>query len=935
MTISSNQFCTNLIKEFFKPSGPTTIKTQTRDEINRPLVNATIINNFRINDIGKIEIELEGLQIKPSKNLFRQDCFDFNCFEEEGITTNIKSISSICLVNPGNNQPNKFLTKKQRLDNNLTCFVDSNNNESYFIRGSIDEEGYVYFAQIGTVNMKSGTLSIIEQNVPFYSSSKSNSLFALSQKQIGKGVKFALIKRASKTTLEDVGIVYGQLEEEFYLPHNSLKSNRSFVAQDQTINLENLSLNLLLLSNFNQYELKDNQIIYRNQNFSSPLIETVLNQSVTRLINLILTEEGLQQGSIPLNLASYSSSEEEYNSSANLNYINKITTCFQPNCFDPECFETITNNNLIKRDIDNRSIAWVIMYLCSHLINYNLDINIEIKQLINYLLNQKDKTTKLYFKGWAQKEFLYNKEELLDENNEEIVSEDLNLLYSEPEILLNPEVNNYTEALEKDTSILTSTNISIFFALLKLFEVTQDITYLIEADTLYNAIKKYLINNLNLYKHSLIENNASVESTTYQLMLSLTLDEYDNINEIIEFFKLRLNSVPQQSNEEVFVGNDLVLVNTSIVETAPLDILNSDDDLNLFTNTSFDNISSIEDIFKYNYLIYSNLNLLNEKIYLPFLDEIKIKYKIIQNKVEADRNNSALIFAIGYLINNNTILKLENSKFKCIKEFNNYRFQKTAALNNLLINTPKDYGWFNTNALNQDSNIRDIYNSISKVLAKNATGYSSINNKISIDDMYGITLNKKALDYNLFRFNKEDDISFRARIKLEIFNRGITKLSLENKLNIYNSPINILDNYKPILSFESNNAGLFNTNWGEGYFQGGELYNTNIITINSLQPIEPDVYLEIEKLRPAGIKVIINEVLTFSINNSSSVINITDITDGCPHLRLETTNDLLSESSTNFCMEDTTLLTNCLNIGLENGDELLTETSDLICIEGD
>lgn len=237
--ITSNQFSINLIPEFFKPSGPILEKNQLSEDNRRPLLNCKITQGFRISDLGKVEIELEGLRLLPSKNIFNQECFDFNCFEEEGLYSYVKGISDICLVAQNNSLPNKLMTAEERRLLNKSCFIDNTNNSTFFIRGTKDINNTVYSADIGTVNLTSGSVSIIDENVPFFSSSKSNSLFALSPRKIGRGVKIAIIKKITKTNVETIGTIYGELENEFYFPHTTLIKNRKYTSKGQKLNLEN------------------------------------------------------------------------------------------------------------------------------------------------------------------------------------------------------------------------------------------------------------------------------------------------------------------------------------------------------------------------------------------------------------------------------------------------------------------------------------------------------------------------------------------------------------------------------------------------------------------------------------------------------------------------------------------------------------------------
>lgn len=903
MAISKTQFCVNLLSEFFKPAGNIIPKSQLVTDNNRPLLNARINQGFKISDTGTVVVELQGINYQPGKNLFTQDCFEFNCFEEEGLEGAYINIGTdICLVQSTRDNP--YMTPEQRAQNNTTCFLDSFGKKRYFVRGTSDIFDYVYVADIGIVNITSGFFTVLDANVPFYSTNEPGSIFARSIRKIPYGVKAVRIKRVSLTNIEIIGTVYGQLDQEFYFPHSIIKPNRSFTYEGQQIKLEDLSINLLLMSSFKRFEIKANQIIYRNINYSSPELENIVFKSGQVLSNLINNDVVPQRGSVPKFITSYLNSEDQYNSRADEQYLNLITDCFSVGCFQPDCFEQIINNSLIERTIDNRAIAWLIQFMTSYAINYNVNLTEEITKLIEYIIRQKNPSNKLYYKGWDQ----------IEEECVELATEDLQDLQTEfgEDICLegeDPESTSlfYNNSLQLNSNIVTSTNVAIFLALLKAFEYTQDFNYIVEADELFTAINKYLVNSSNLFQHSLSIANTSIESATYQLILNLVTEEYGSINELIAFFKARLFATPEPLNAAVQVGPDDVFVGTDLVITPEI-VIDADADNKLFTLTEFDEITSSEDIFKFNYLAFSSFKFLNNKVSIPFLETIVEKYAIIEQSVVDNRANTSLIFALGCLIDNDSFLGFNNIRFNSLLDFNNYRFQKDVMFNTMLLRTPKDYNWFNPAALTRGTHVGGLLYSFAKSLARVNAEYEKIQRSLSIDELYGVLLNQKAEDYNLVRFNKEEDQVFRTRIKNEIFTRAITRPNIESKLKLFNSEVSINDNYPAVVSYETSDDELFNTAWGVGYLQGPNIYNTNIVTFNFAQPIEADVYQEIQNMKPAGIKLELVEVYTFRvasfIGGGGTAITVTDINAGCDNLDLETGDDILLEDGNRICLED-------------------------------
>jgi hypothetical protein len=196
-----------------------------------------------------------------------------------------------------------------------------------------------------------------------------------------------------------------------------------------------------------------------------------------------------------------------------------------------------------------------------------------------------------------------------------------------------------------------------------------------------------------------------------------------------------------------------------------------------------------------------------------------------------------------------------------------------------------------------------MYKAIAQALAKNAVEYETINQNISLDSVYGINLNRKAKEYGIKRLTKESDSSLRNRIKIEIYNRGINKPAIVDRLLNLNTNVNIADNYQTILSTEDNNNSLYTNNWGEGYLQGGSNYNSNITTFNFNEPVEEDVYNEVYKLKPAGTKIQIRENLTFFIQNNSTGIKVSEVSVVLDDCGINTENNLalITEDNTSIC----------------------------------
>lgn len=315
MAISQSQFCVNLLSEYFSPGGPINTKSQLSSDVRRPLLSAKIISGFRITSISNVEVELFGIVDKKGDNLFSAECFSFNCFNESGLETSIENVSDVCIVDTGTET--KYMDKNDRTANGLSCYVNSFGKKQFFVRGTLDKDNAVYLADFGIVNPIFGNRVIVERNVPFFFKKKVGSIFARTNKPLPSGIKVVTIKKVTQFGLITIGSIYGQLEQEFYFPHNTLVPGRSFTAEDQKIDLENLSLNLLLFTSFKRFQAKDNQFIYRNNNYSSPEIENIIINSADTLVSLVNSDQDVAQlGSIPKTITSYLNNESQYNSEA-------------------------------------------------------------------------------------------------------------------------------------------------------------------------------------------------------------------------------------------------------------------------------------------------------------------------------------------------------------------------------------------------------------------------------------------------------------------------------------------------------------------------------------------------------------------------------------------------------------------------------------------
>lgn len=951
--ISNLDFCLNLLLDHFNPGGPINKLVQTSKDKKRPFVKGNIVQGFELDYKGRVRVNLEGIVIAPTsednikRESFAFECFEVNCFESTLVETNIP-ISNICkqtveitkVLNEGivtktirlinhpdaeeevstynkiesENLPEgvpvieiktrpvvfsqadsnysgynrseqctneKDLENEQQPLENLVCDLDLNGNPTFYARGEKDIGGSMYFADFGYTDITTTDFIIIERNVPFSFSSIDNVLTAISTEIIPEGIKTISIKEFKAGALKEIGKVYGQFQDSFYFPHIKLDFARGF--DNQEIDLEDLALNLLIFMGIKSTPQVENRILYRAINYSSPELEQVIINSFDTLSNLINTDSSsLLENSIPKLFNSFTKQDSDYNFLADEQYLSEEQFCFEDSCFTEGSFKPFENNVLINRSVDNRSIGWTVYAFASFIVNYTEDnYKISVSNLLNYLLNQKD-STGLFYKGWDQ-----------------VSSKD-----------------TYNNSLVQNKEILLSTNISIFIALLKGFEVTQNFRYLLEASFIKNKIDKYFTNSKGFLNHSLTIKEESIESSIYSLLYFYILGEYNKLNVPTKFLGDNLVSTAAQKDSAVYADSNIVLKDQEVVVTSSkvtVENLNQ-----IFRNNLIDKYNETYEVIKTNYLAYSLLRLISSQTEVSFINKLNNTFNQIQEKIIENREDASLIYASACMINNNSFLSIENNKFNSIIDFNNLEFSKNNIFESMLKLIPTDYAWFDKKILNKESNIGQILYTAAVQEALIKCKKSFLNRMTTVFYMYGNLLTNKAFDVGIKRGIKESDSSLKQKISLRIQYKGNTKEQIEKHLDFYNTSGVVKDNYRMIQAFTTEDDNIYSNNWGEGYLSGTEKASNLIYTINIYQPLEEDVSLFLKSILPSGIKAKVNEVLSFTIgatdcgfkNVGRGTINgcigfrIREQDLGCPNIDLEDGSDLGREVGGKICRED-------------------------------
>lgn len=942
--INKINFCADLVLEHFNPAGPINQLSQNIKDDNRPYIKGVISQGFEIDYSGVVRVDLKGLVSSTNKinkrESFSFECFEPSCFEATLVETEV-NISNICKQTVEITKETKLETRTRVLqkevreegvvvqpeiteefevpittetlkvlrnpealtevrkypavepyvlnipsteikirpftfssDNKLNvCDLFPNEKPIYYARGAQDIEDNLYFADYGYIDPTTKDFILVDKNIPFSSSQLENTFTSKSIEPIPKGIKYVKIHKLEQGKLNFIGIVYGQLTDNFYFPQQKLVYKKDLF--NQSITLEDLSLNLLLFMEVNYSDNLNNSktLLYRNQNFSNSEIESTIVNSFETLSNLLNSDNQTSlYNSIPNKFNSYSKTDSEYNSLADSDYLELPQDCFSTDCFDADCFKAFDKSKiLINRSVKNKSIAWAIIAFSSYIVNYNKVVyKNTVKSLISYLLSQKDSSTGLFYLGW------------IDSNSKA----------------------SYSDSLILDSNIDTSTNLTIFLALLKVFEVTQDFSYLLEASFLKSKISNYLFNSNHTFKHSLNNEKESIESSTYGLMYLYIIKDYKKLKPSVQFLNNNLFLVePINLVNKVF--NDLDQVKDKDNFVLDNILKGNESEFNqLFKKTPNDTYDSDTETLKINYLAYSSIKLINDLIDTSLLNTLN-KYSLkVEERIQYKRRDATLLFATSCLIFNKSFLEFSSNKFESLIDLNNLEFSKEYIFNKLIKNIPVDYSWIKKDVLNKESNIGQLLYSVAIEQSINKSKKGFISRMSSLEYLYGDMLNQKAADVGVAREVKESDESLRLKIIRKINYIGNTKNQIEEQVSFYDTKISIKDNYKMVQAFVSNEAVNFSYNWGEGFLSGTEKANNLIYTINVYQPLEEDVSNFLKTLLPAGIKANINEVFNFNIGDSSVGFKLAEEDAGCPNIKLENNSNLALEGLGRICLED-------------------------------
>lgn len=419
-------------------------------------------SGFEFNGGSLLKGEVSNIDFNSS-SVFEAFCFEEACFENQGIWTTA-------------------LTSSQSKQVSGTTY--------YWIDCNKDSRGFGWLVDIYNVCFDTGQMSLLESNVPIKLD------FTFSSKQIlNAGLKIVALKKLSPSSCEEIQYLYSDFNSQAFIKHK-YSNLAPLLASYQSLDLEELSISLFLLSTSKKKQINLNQKSYYFAEEQDIYLDQLIEKNLDKLISLKdQISNSKRRGSIPSTLTTYLTSDFLYKDNF---YIDPKIYVFEKGCFEEDCFGIEDSPLLSSREVDNRSIAWALITLIQRSISTQISkYDQEILELSSYLKNQIDEVTGVIYKGW-------------DHSN--VLSE---------------------SKLNKE--FLFSTSAVSLLALFYSYSYTKDYPLLLDILNLSKAIEKQFFNleSFRFKDSNLEESKESISSIIYGLLYALVTDRADLIERLL------------------------------------------------------------------------------------------------------------------------------------------------------------------------------------------------------------------------------------------------------------------------------------------------------------------------------------------------------------------------------------------------------------------
>lgn len=847
------------VKSDLTPSGKVSIRLTFGDDFNR---------------VGKLEGQVLGVDL-DSDDVFGPNCFSPNCFVGGGIwTTAVR-------------------TDVSKVENGVTY---------YWLPGSLDPDGNLWFVEVGSVCPATGHFDLresvaIQFEGRFYSVN-----------EVGTGLKVAVLKRATATTVECVQTYIG----EYPIPDRLTRSKTGYCleysAKDQETDIEAIALSVLRLLHVKYKHREQGQTLYYFNDEVDRNLVRVVEDNFNRLSRLVDTLSVTKRlGSIPKWVATYSEPDQIYGELADERYNNPIVRVFSENCFTEYCFEVGEDRLLVSREVRTRAIAWLAYALATHSVAWRTDkYRAFLDQLSTHLLNQVDPYFQLPIEGWTHT---------------------LTLSDSQP-------IREFK----------LSTAVSVVLAFLKLYELTEQEVYLEKGVDVYEAILDRLYSyKTQQFVQSLEDPKVTSESTVYGLLLSVALQRADLTENTLKLINARLRQDYNQPVEFFTSSTEYSSINPLSLEQ----LLLHPHYLSLLVD---DGATQIQDISSYNLLLTELVEVAKgERFDLP--QRLPLLSSVFEVAARQEAINSLQLTTS--CLSGTSLLAEEQTANLPVKEVESLIFQRSFVYDKVRQMWPLHYSWVSEKALSPQGNLGKLLKSLSKSLSTWFVTSNRLLRGTFLNQSQDVSLERWGKDVGIEREKLESDSAYKERLTNHFHKpAALTADVIIQALARIGAKVGIHEPWKKIQGLNTFMRNPFSAILGESYYSGESYATTNLYELKVFRPIVDRITNIVRAKTAAGVKVIYSEVLAFEEdfdlqNGSCTKLTYTTIPETCYLLQengdlllyeggaittCRETCYLLQQTGDLILLEDGGALTTCSSCYLlqENEHKLQLESGDYL-----
>lgn len=752
-------------------------------------------------------------------------------------------------------------------------------NGLFFLQGLVDEQGAVWTVDFITVCLDSGRKTIVDRLVPLNYQGIGKSTSVLPPK-----LKIAELIKTTSDSSQVMLTIYGDfnLTQQPTLTKPFCQGKRDYTFQGQYIDIEETALTIvsLMLNDFHFSQDREKRFAIKGE--VDNLFSAIISDNYDRLSKLIdLDSINKRYGSIPKYLASYVEYKNLY-SDGDGKYNNPVVTLHNTDCFDSGCFDEINANNLnITRWVSTRAIAWLAFSLSLYKKYFISDTYDDLlNKLVDYLIEQISDNY-LLTDGWLHNDTLVESERL----------------------------HNYS----------LSTNVVSYLVFFQLFDITSKAFYHELGISIYEAIlNNFYSFKTNSFSSTIVDSKINFkENDLSVLVYGLLFSKSSGREDITEKLIDKLGDISKSN-----YGSLLFEYSPDSTEYETVDYLTKNlrrrenlkylDKLNyLSTETRLNPTDLVRELYLLREL------LINSQDNFDISERLISNLSTFNNFVSKDLYCNST-FVVSDLIDK-TLSKHFNEIFVVNTDYiESGVFYRSFNFSKIKKWIPINFSWFSEDSMLPGSQLSKFLKSISYILST----FNVLKKRWFSNDIlnYGyLELLIEAAGLNVQRLIQETSREF-AQYLSSFFNSNDssnTASGITMQVDRYNYDICIEEKWQDIVTPNGLYDERFNSVLGKSYISGENKYSAYLINVTAFRPLRDIIQLTINTFKPAGVKVIYDEILGIEdsiqvFNNNCLLLSYTDIPPECSILT-EDGSYLLSQN------QEFILLEQC------NQEELITE----------